>query len=87
MPRLHGCALTVQRRGKAVKYSVLIGMDASYCITVEASSEQEAGDIATLKAHPHLCHQCSHSGLDLGDLGEVLEVVSLDSQSDAGAKS
>jgi hypothetical protein len=58
-----------------MKYSVIISVDASVHVEVEADNEEQAKDLAMEKAGaPCLCHQCS-SELDVGDLIEVVEVT------------
>ena len=68
-----------------MKYSVAISVDATVHVDVEAESKEAAERAAYKAARVSICHQCSR-GLDVGDLGDVLDVTELDSQPDRGAE-
>lgn len=59
-------------------YSVVISVDASIVVKVEADSEAEAKEKAfEQSSSPRLCHRCSHD-LQLGDPIEALEATLLE---------
>lgn len=58
---------------KKKKYFVTFALDASFTVNVEATSEEEAKELALEEAlPPTLCHHCSRK-LSIGDIGEVIE--------------
>lgn len=57
------------------KYRVLISVDATVSVVVDANSEAEAKEKAMEVAdRPSICHQCSDQ-VEIGDLIDVLDVV------------
>ena len=59
------------------KWSVVLSVDATMIVEVEANTEEEAKDKAIETAGtPWLCHQCSRD-LNIGDVMDALEVVEL----------
>lgn len=59
------------------KYSVLLSVDATVYVVVEANSEEEAKEKAYEVAHrPSLCHQCAKE-MDTGDIIEALEATEI----------
>lgn len=62
------------------KYSVIITVDASIYIEVEAESEAQAREKAMESAsEPCLCHQCSRE-VDIGGILDVVEVTEIGAQ-------
>ena len=60
------------------KYSVQFEVYASTVVIVEAESEEQAREIALQNAYaPCLCHQCSDD-VEIGDIGDITEVLELD---------
>ena len=60
-----------------MKYQVILTIDASIDIEVEADSEEEAEQLAYEKAkRPCLCHQCSRE-VQLGDIMDAVEVTEI----------
>jgi hypothetical protein len=56
-------------------YSVLITVDASIVVKVEANSEEEAKEIAMEVAEtPSICHHCTRR-VEVGELLQVVEVI------------
>ena len=62
-----------------MKYVVTIEVYATTRVEVEADSADQAETKAFKNAHVSVCHQCSHK-LDIGDLGDVLEVEELEDE-------
>lgn len=60
------------------KYSVLVTVDASIRVVVDAENEDQAKDIAMEKAsRPSVCHHCARQ-LDIGDIIDAVEAVEMD---------
>jgi|GEM_PF-6084782 len=59
------------------RYSVLITVDASISVEVEAENEEQAKDLALEKAHrPCICHQCS-SKVYVGEIIDAIEAIEI----------
>lgn len=56
-------------------YSVLLTVDASIVVQVEAESEDEAKDLASdIAEAPRVCHHCSRN-IEIGDILEAVEAT------------
>ena len=56
-------------------YSVVLTVDASIVVKVEADSEEEAKDLASdIAEAPSICHHCSRK-VQFGDVLETVEVI------------
>ncbi len=60
------------------KYYVTFEVSASASIEVEADNPDEAEQKAEEEIHVSLCHQCARN-IHLGDYGDCLEVIEIDS--------
>jgi hypothetical protein len=59
------------------KYSVIITVDASIVVEVEAEDEEQAKELAMEQAsRPGLCHQCSHE-LSVGELLDAIDATEI----------
>jgi hypothetical protein len=59
------------------RYSVIITVDASVTVEVDAENEEQAKELAMEQAsHPCICHQCSNE-IDIGDLQDAIEATDI----------
>lgn len=57
------------------KYAVIITVDASVCVEVEAENEEQAKELALNKVEtPCLCHQCARE-VQIGDILDAVEAT------------
>lgn len=64
------------------RYSVIVTVDASVYIEVDAENEDQAKEIAMEKvSSPCLCHQCSRE-VDIGDILEAVEATEIGAGND-----
>ena len=57
------------------KWSVILSVDATIHVTVEAETAEEAKDKALdVAGSPRLCHQCAKD-MDVGDVIDALEAI------------
>lgn len=57
------------------KWSVILSVDATIRVTVEAETAEEAKDKALdVASAPRVCHQCAKE-IDIGDVIDALEAI------------
>ncbi len=57
------------------KYRVILTVDATTTVDVEANSEEEALELALEQAEmPSVCHYCAEK-IDIGDIIEAIEAI------------
>lgn len=63
------------------RYSVIITVDASVVVVVEAENEDQAKELAMEQANrPRVCNRCSGE-VEIGDLMEAIEATDITGQS------